>query len=242
MMKRRYDTRACICSCHLPPPHAPQPPSICRHGGPGQCWSTSVAKIWLRIWNRRRFIIDTIFLIYFQNTSPLDSSTMNSANLPPSSSLLQPGKTFTMGTNSEEMNKELDEDRGIVTKVLEQIFDSNRRLKAGPLVPIILNYQDKDLSSGYVRVLWPCQHHHRSDQPALPRQWGHHIRAWYPPWDAKPQTKSCYQVCPSPSISIHTYESLSPPRPSTPPYPPLLRRWRRPWASTLRGRPDTTLF
>ena len=67
---------------------------------------------------------------------------MNSANLPPSGSLLQPGNTFTMGTNSEEMNKELDEDRGIVTKVLEQIFDSNRRLKAEPLIPIILNYQD----------------------------------------------------------------------------------------------------
>ena len=45
-----------------------------------------------------------------------------------------------MGTNSEEMNNELDEERGIVTKVLEQIFDSSRMLKAGPLVPIILGH------------------------------------------------------------------------------------------------------
>ena len=37
------------------------------------------------------------------------------------------GKTFTMGTSSEEMNRELDEERGIVTRVLQQIFDRNKQ-------------------------------------------------------------------------------------------------------------------
>ena len=37
------------------------------------------------------------------------------------------GKTFTMGTSIKELTRDVDEERGIVTRVLQQIFDRNQQ-------------------------------------------------------------------------------------------------------------------